>query len=199
MTNKVRGQKVSINQLVKLTGQAFNTVKKRMAAHDVQSVGRDKRSIFYDSADALPACYAPETKEALIYAVERARLTKEQADKEEMENARRRGELLPRSGVVSALAIGATACRTRLLAIPTKLAPAIIPGMTMAEIAGIAEQMIHEALIELTSVTFGEGGVRRPDGDAPAPKINGKSVGRPRKKVKPRVKRRAGKVADKPG
>lgn len=87
---------------------------------------------------------------------ERARLAKEQADRHEMENAVRRGELLERAHVDAAV-IGAFArVRARLLAIPSKLAPQVVQSDEPAE----AEQMIRaavcDALRELSSTNVAD-------------------------------------------
>lgn len=75
---------------------------------------------------------------------ERARLAKEQADKAQMENAARRGELVERADVDAAVVAAFTRVKSRLLAIPSKAAPVLL----QAEDAPEAEIMIRQAVVE---------------------------------------------------
>lgn len=80
---------------------------------------------------------------------ERARLAKEQADAKEMENAVERGDLVYIEDVAKQIENQLTKVRTRLLAVPTKVAPEAHACATMREVQSVIEQAIIEALNEL--------------------------------------------------
>lgn len=132
------------------------------------------------------------------YSAQRTRLTKEQADKTELENRRLRGELVPTSAVQAQLEREFGAIRSRLLSIPTKLSPQIITCKTLPEAQECLRVLVHECLTDLANFELrdehtehdetGEAGVYA------AAEPDGKRVGRPVSKTKPGGKRRAGAV-----
>lgn len=71
-----------------------------------------------------------------------------QAELAEMNVAVRRGELAPVDLLRQALGAAVTRARTRLLALPVKLAPVVV-GMKAPEAKAAIEQAVHEALAEL--------------------------------------------------
>lgn len=100
---------------------------------------------------------------------ERARKAKEEADRLELENAVRRGELLERSAVDEA-AIGAfSRVRAKLLAIPGKVAPVCATITDPNEVYERVEQEIHYALTELSEASFVELAMGNEDMVAGAP------------------------------
>lgn len=92
-------------------------------------------------ADALP----DESARA-----SRARLIKAQAEAQEMENAKVRGELIPREPTERALAAVFGVVRNRILAIDDKL-PMRIAGCSPQETKAISREMHNEALSELAN------------------------------------------------
>ena len=80
---------------------------------------------------------------------ERARLAKEQADAKEMENAVERGDLVYIEDVAKQVENQFTKVRTRLLGVPTKVAPEVHACATTREVQSVIEQAIVEALNEL--------------------------------------------------
>jgi hypothetical protein len=62
----------------------------------------------------------------------------------------KKAEVLQTSKVMAAWAGEIQRCRARLLAIPTKIAPLMIGVRTVAEAKRIAEEVVHEALGELS-------------------------------------------------
>ncbi len=80
---------------------------------------------------------------------ERARLAKEQADAKEMENAIARGELVYIEDVAKQFEKGLERARTKLLALPSKVAPEVHACATAKEVQAIIESNIVEALSEL--------------------------------------------------
>ncbi len=132
---------------------------------------------------------------------ERARLIKAQADKTELEVATMRNQLVAIESVETDWLQHISACRMRLLALPTKTAFQIAVMQEPAAIERFLKHSIYEALTELAkdddatdtvSEAAAEGGARV---DA-APGIDGEPVGRHAPKTKPGGKRRTRKVED---
>jgi phage terminase Nu1 subunit (DNA packaging protein) len=93
------------------------------------------------------------TTGSLILADERARLAKEQADAKEMENAVERGDLVYIEDVAKQIENQLTKVRTRLLSVPTKVAPEAHSCASVREVQAVIEQAIVEALNELVGYT----------------------------------------------
>lgn len=89
---------------------------------------------------------------------ERARLAKEQADGKEMENAITRGELVYIDDIAGRFENALIRVRTRLLAIPTEIAPEVISSASVAEAQETIERAILGALNELAGVDETEAG-----------------------------------------
>lgn len=77
---------------------------------------------------------------------EETRLKKAQADKIELELAIKAGEYVPKSDVESAFIDMATQIKTKLLKIPSSLAPVVIGIKDMYEIQQLIEDQIREAM-----------------------------------------------------
>lgn len=86
-------------------------------------------------------------------ASERTRLAKEQADSMALANAEKRKEMLPRSEIVAGWQGLIAACRAKLLAIPTRLAPQIANLKKPTVVKEKLTEAIHEALAELGKTT----------------------------------------------
>ncbi len=84
---------------------------------------------------------------------ERARLAKEQADAKEMENNITRGQLVKIEDVAKVIENQLDRCRTKMLAIPSKIAPESHAAPTPAEARIIIENAITDALNELVGYT----------------------------------------------
>ena len=83
---------------------------------------------------------------------ERARLAKEQADSKEMENAITRGQLVYIEDVAKRFAQSLSKVTTRLMAIPTKVAPEAAAADDAKEVQALIERQIIEALNELAGI-----------------------------------------------
>jgi phage terminase Nu1 subunit (DNA packaging protein) len=92
----------------------------------------------------------------LDLSAERARLAKEQADAKEMENAVGRGDLVYIEDVAKQIENQLTKARTRLLGVPTKVAPEAHASATVREVQTLIESAIVEALNELVGYSQGE-------------------------------------------
>lgn len=127
-----------------------------------------------------------ETREQLDLTAERARLAKEQADKTEMENRLRRGELAEFAEIEKVVISVIHATKAKILAIPAQLSR-YLEHQTSQNIEAQLNDALHDALEDLSAQVG--------DGAQPAKKANGKSVGRRGKKAKRRSKRSSGAVA----
>ena len=126
------------------------------------------------------------TGEILDLNAERARHSKQQADRLEMENAVRRGELMDTGVVAAAWEKIAMSAKTKLLAVPSKAAP-LLAGKTIAEIKDILESHVHECAAAIAGDPMGEGmeAAAAPDGE---------SMGRQKPEAEPGKRRRPGRV-----
>jgi len=109
---------------------------------------------------------------------ERARLTRLKADREEIELFQLRGELVPVDEAAALLEQVIVACRSRILAIPTRAAPLVARKRKAAEVREILTRVTDEALHELAAIdvdTLGGDG-EAPTLAAPTP-ADGESVG----------------------
>ena len=97
----------------------------------------------------------------------RVRLIEAQAVAQEMENARVRGELLPREPVEQALSAVFGVIRNRILAIDKKLPMRVIGCNSLTEIQAISSEMNNEALAELANFDLSRCAVESYLQDAP--------------------------------
>ena len=88
---------------------------------------------------------------ALILEDERARLAKEQADAQEMKNAVARGDLIPRTSVVTGMEMAFSAARARLLGLPSKAAPLLMGKTNVAEARDLLAGMVNDVCGELAA------------------------------------------------
>jgi phage terminase Nu1 subunit (DNA packaging protein) len=89
---------------------------------------------------------------------ERARLAKEQADAKEMENAITRGELVYIEDVAKRVEVALSNVKTKLLAVPTKVAAEAAAADDAKEVQALIERHIIEALNELAGINEADAG-----------------------------------------
>ena len=129
--------------------------------------------------------------EIINFDAERARLTKEQADKVAMANERERGDLVSVTETAAQWAAILVNCKTRLLSIPTKAAPLVIGCKTMPQARDVIERFVVEALNDLSNGTaVGRSGNRTET----AAETDREPVGRPVPEVKSRKQREIGRA-----
>ena len=92
-----------------------------------------------------------EDGEYYDYDVEKARLTKNQADEKGLQVAQLRGDLIPREVVLATWQAYSANVRAKLLSLPTKAAHAAIAATELHEIEEVLKAQVYEALGELTS------------------------------------------------
>ena len=130
----------------------------------------------------------------LTYDEARTRKVAAEAEIAELDLAKIRGELAPVSEVVKAWEDVLAAMKAKLLALPTKVGPALSAEDDAAVIQSRLEEEIKECLDELsnyeplsdpTGASIVTSELEEGDGDTEAPaKTNGKRVGRPKKTTK---------------
>ena len=132
---------------------------------------------------------------------EKARLAKEQADSKALDNAKLRGELLPRADILAQWENDYSVLKSQLLSIPTKMAQAGAQATTPHELEEIARELIYECLEELSRTGLpGDApadGYPSEEDASPTTKADDKSVGRQVPKAKRGGKRRARAVENK--
>lgn len=99
-------------------------------------------------------------KEQNGYWNEKTRLTKAQADKEELAVAEKKGQLVDAVEIIQEYSNYVLACRAKLLSMPTKLAYELIEIDNPNIIQNKLEQAIDEALLELGSEEFINSSIR---------------------------------------
>ena len=85
----------------------------------------------------------------------KARSANAKADQDEIKTAALKGAFLPRDGVIDAVQGAFARVRAKLLALPSKCAPAISAMKSPVAIQEKLTELVHEALAELASTVVG--------------------------------------------
>lgn len=117
-------------------------------------IRRDERRKMMGGKDGA-AAHATDGP-VLIPVQERARKDREMADKYELENKVRRGELLEQATVEAAAFDVVMRVRSRLLRLPASCAPLLIGAEDRVEIQQIIEKEVRDALSELSADWTGD-------------------------------------------
>lgn len=152
--------RVNRAQLADVIGKTDKTIQAWLdeGLPRVYSGGTGTESI-YDTAEVIRWMIARETGSRdddgniIVFEAERARLTKEQADKAAMQNAVTRGVLVDVEQVAQHWGVLLTNCKTKLLAIPTKAAPMVVGSKSLPEVRECLERFVREALHDLISAS----------------------------------------------
>lgn len=104
----------------------------------------------------MEAAAANRAGEALDLSKERARLAKEQADRQEMLNAQARGELLARGDVDAAVGAAFARVRARMLTVPSKCAAEVVAVSSPTEAEALIREGVCDALAELSGTTVAD-------------------------------------------
>lgn len=154
------------------------------------------------NAPALVAYYVAKMSGDAEYDTQRERLAAAQADKYEMDNAVRRGQLADVPATERAWAECVVNARSRLLGMGSKLGPQLVNIGDPSIIAAAIRAEARAALGELASYdpgrvadAAGSDPAGEPSMGAPA-RVNGERVGGSGKASKQRKQRRAGPVED---
>lgn len=112
------------------------------------------------------------------YHAEKARLVKHQADKAEIEVKTLSGELVRAADVEAEWTDMLSAMKSRLMAIPSKAAPIVAAEDNPAQVIDIIEDLVREALQELSDYANGQRDITEGDESPTATtEANGESVG----------------------
>lgn len=141
---------VSHEQLATLLSMDRRTVKARLLKAGVAPISKRGRQAKYASDVALAAILAPDRGSPDDLARERARLAAEQADRVAMQNAEARGEYISRMVVMATWANLISSFRSRMLAMPRKLAPLLANSATPVQCAQLVEDEVYHALEEVS-------------------------------------------------
>jgi phage terminase Nu1 subunit (DNA packaging protein) len=151
----VRGKIANLAELVLIFGVAEQTARKWVAkgCPVIQKGGLGGEWKF-STADVSSWLVAQQkrakSEEHVDLEEARRRKLAAEAEREEIEVAKLRGEVIPVDMVARIIGDQFTACRARLLSIPTKLAPVLVSSADMAECRTLLETAVDEALHELT-------------------------------------------------
>jgi phage terminase Nu1 subunit (DNA packaging protein) len=85
------------------------------------------------------------------YSTHRVRLIKARADVLEMEKAQMENSLIPADDVKNAWNEVLSACRAKLLSLPTKTAPEVFAASDLNDVKAILKETVNEALAELAN------------------------------------------------
>lgn len=141
---------LSITDLQRITGISSTTIAKRLFT--LEPVERRGRAIIYDARAALVMIYTDnKPADKINLDDEKARTEKNRADKLEMENKVRTGELVERKKVQKGLEDAFAAVRAKLLSIPTKAAPVVITLGEASLAQDVLKKFVYDALDELGS------------------------------------------------
>lgn len=166
----------SISALAVEFGRDRRTVAAAVAG--LTPIGREGRADLYRLTDVLPALVGGGRPTDLDDA--KARKLAAEAELAELELAKARGEVVAIGDAAKLIAEEYTAVRSKLLALPTKLAPLLNTDNTEATRALLARG-IHEALDELVGAVSGgdEGGAAEgAGGESEGPtRSNGEPMG----------------------
>jgi hypothetical protein len=117
---------------------------------DVRDGKIDLAALIRLGMDAASARHSGADGDDLDLNAERARKAKEEADRLEMQNAQMRGELLPRDDVDAAVVAAFARVRSRMIGIPSKVAPVVAVMESPAEVEDAVRKAVYEALKELS-------------------------------------------------
>ena len=139
-----------------VTGLAAELQKDRRtitaALRGVPADGKDGRWDAWHMTTALEALGGGKNGEGIIdFNVERARLTQAQAEKVLRENAEANGELIRVTEYHQMMTASFTRVRSKLLGLPSGLAPYLAEAKTPGETHEILKSAIHRVLGELAA------------------------------------------------
>ena len=205
----------SMNELSTLLGVHRNTVTNWLRA-GCPYVEQGDRSRGKEWQFDLPAVVEWRERRAVEAAIgdtskldideAKRRKTAAEAALAELELATKRGEVVAVSVVQQVVGDQLSACRAKLLSIPSKMGPMVAPLTDVRECTALLEAVQREALDELVGWAGGldAGSGASDDGhsgdgrgaDAPAAETDGQPVGGQVSETQRRGKRRTGPVAD---
>ena len=157
MTDAIESVTCGATLLAKIFGIQVRRVQEFGASGVLPKTGKNR----YPLVDSVTAYIAyvkeRQAKNPQDLNLERARLTKAQADHKEIDLAKARGELIPAEDVAKTWADMVLASKARLSAIPTSAAPLVAAADSTPEVTRILQSQIEEALDELSGSGIPDG------------------------------------------
>lgn len=136
-----------------ITGTRRNIIKDRFSRSGFAPIGKNRGGYdIYSLKEGLRIIYANTS--SVDHMAEKARLTKAQADKVELEVALAEERQVDLYEVKAAWERLLGSFRSKMLNIPTKMAPVLF-GAETGEIQNLLENEIRDALLELVDDTIG--------------------------------------------
>ena len=157
-THRETLRELSATQLTELTGFSPRTVRSRLAEAGIKPTRVDGRTQWWKPRESLPVLYriaGTREGDALDLNAERARESKERADKLALENAEKRDQLIPVSTAIWATSQRFSALRSRFRGIPTAARTRL--GIS-GEVARSLLEMIDSALDDCAKAEVPDGG-----------------------------------------
>ena len=153
MNNHMHDINVSVSDLAILFGVSQRRIQEFAQLGIIEKTGRGR----YNLSDCVQRFVHFLREKRAQYPIdlqnERARLTKLQADKADLELMEARGEVIRAEDVASTWADLVIAARSRLLAIPTSLTPAVLAADKQNVVTELLRDAIEDALTELADTS----------------------------------------------
>ncbi len=150
-THRDHLHEVSGAQLQDLTGKSYKTIRSKLRDAGLTPVRKDGRTQWWNPQTALPVILG---RGVSALDAERTRESKERADKLSLENAEKRGKVIPVETAVWAVGQRLSALRSRFRGIPTAARTRL--GISR-DLSQSLLEMIDEALNDLASNDAPEG------------------------------------------
>lgn len=149
---------LTYQQISDLIGLSTRTIRKRLDASSLEHIDQGPgKAKLWPAKNALMVVLSEDIRQALPaaggacidYNTERARLAKEQADKVELENAQRRGELCRTTDVKDGWARIVSRVKVKLTSLPSKISALTDEPDERRRIFIEAKAIVDEALHEI--------------------------------------------------
>ena len=148
---------VSYSELSRLTGKTYRVIRAKLESARLKPIesGEKGKSYSWDSVAALEAIYCNVhfaengVERDIDFEKERARAEKERADKLELENAKRRGELLEAAEVGRELSTLLVSFKTKLSGLPSRLSAMVDDADERRRLFIEAKAVVDETLIDM--------------------------------------------------
>jgi phage terminase Nu1 subunit (DNA packaging protein) len=175
------------------TAEAFNISVMAFNKWNMTPEKKEGRYVYYDIRKVIKHRLARDNgKEKDTLASERTRLTRNQADKAELEVALLRGELIPVGVIEDHWESMVVSMRAKLLNLPSRAATAALDATSLKDIEDAIKILTYEALDEIAHSGIPEKTEpmqkERIPGSGVTTKSNSKPMGRQQSKTEPRSK-----------
>ena len=174
-THKAEITEYSLSQLEQLTGLTYRPLKQRLGK--LAPIRKDGRTCFYDAREAIRhLLFGKDGETVLDLTKERAKLTRVQTEKTELEVEKMKGEMVDAREVESAYVRLAHNCKTKILTVPNRIALEL--EMKAAPfIANRMAETLREVLDEFSEYHSGKDHEERGEGAEAAAEVDAQSVG----------------------